>query len=489
MRSSVPGLVLSALVALAACSGGDHTPTTPPPEGQGELKFTIQRLANSNVPSIADSAVIRVWNTGLGINQVQAVKIPAPGATTQAVFVVPGGTGYQVAVLPFKRQFVRYAVAGGRTDNITVITGQDNPVSVNVQPIAVALLGPDSITSGASTEFLLRVRGGGPIGGVYSAPFLCLSKVRNTFDVCNPATVLDDSTFQIVYPPISVPFDSSLYAQVRFRSSDEWPTEMNANPAWVYYPNTTLGVGDALRYPIRRTAGSTVLTVSVPTAGLPAGANRVVVRVWKAGGTDQVQYVYIPSSSVVEARFSMPGGGTGYEAAASVVDEPPCDLCGAYGMAGGHVTNLTLVAGANNRTTVSVQPYQVAVLGPDTLISGQTDTFTLRFRGIGAVTGLYSNTNLCMSLTRWTATGGPAPACVAATAVDDTTFQAVLTAPTVTADSAAFMQTQFRTSAAWHFDEFIGAPDILHGGTLLRRPVKVASGTTITVSFDKSKQH
>lgn len=62
-----------------------------PSEESGVLSFSLVRTANSDVPSDADSAFVRIWQPGGSFNLSDIVNIPDPGQQTEVSFDVPSG--------------------------------------------------------------------------------------------------------------------------------------------------------------------------------------------------------------------------------------------------------------------------------------------------------------------------------------------------------------------------------------------------------------
>jgi hypothetical protein len=134
------GVYAIGAVFSVACSSGDRGVTAPPvgppggpavdtvnfpdPTGSanpGRVHFNLIRSSSSNVPSSADSALVRIYNTSTGFNQLYAVKIPAPGSQTEVSAQLPADTGYVVAIIAFHAGDVLDAL-GSTHDNDTTIT-------------------------------------------------------------------------------------------------------------------------------------------------------------------------------------------------------------------------------------------------------------------------------------------------------------------------------------------------------------------------------
>lgn len=132
------GLYALGIAALTACSTADHnTPVGPTTGGPvtdtvsflgptgsasaGRVHLNLTRSSTSNVPSSADSALIRIYNLSSSFNQFYPVKIPTPGSVTVVSAQVPADTGYYVAILAFHAD-VLDAVGSSRDGNDTTIT-------------------------------------------------------------------------------------------------------------------------------------------------------------------------------------------------------------------------------------------------------------------------------------------------------------------------------------------------------------------------------
>lgn len=142
----VPILVLAAAVAVAGCGSGG-SPTDPGSDGgsdapSGDVSLTVARAAASSVPSQADSAYVRIWHPSAGTDNLEKIPIPDPDSTTTLSFTVPARDGYSVGVIAYVGGVNvgeagtgdMIAVAGGRTDGVSVAAGDTTQVALDVVP-------------------------------------------------------------------------------------------------------------------------------------------------------------------------------------------------------------------------------------------------------------------------------------------------------------------------------------------------------------------
>jgi hypothetical protein len=150
------------VVLLVACTTRERSITAPPPgpdtdtltfadptgsRNAGTVHFNLVRSAHSNVPASADSALLRITNSGSGFNHIYAAKIPAPGSETVMSVSVPADTGYVVTVLAFHGNDVIDAV-GSTHDNDTTVTvlPAGGPIYENTQVHVTMSPAPFSIS-------------------------------------------------------------------------------------------------------------------------------------------------------------------------------------------------------------------------------------------------------------------------------------------------------------------------------------------------------
>jgi hypothetical protein len=204
-----------------------------------------------------------VWNPAASIDQAKRVPIPSPGSATDVSFSVPPADGYHVGVLAMDMH-TGSLVAAGRTDGFTVVAGQENRVSVNVQPFEVVALGPDTLRPGQQATYLFRFRRGGPISGMFSELYLGHGVTPWTGDWSHPGNapmgVVDDSTMAAAITVPTVTSDTAIHMQLYFRSSGIWPVpNAGTSQGIAYYPS--LANGQALfRRPVKVPSTGVIVT-------------------------------------------------------------------------------------------------------------------------------------------------------------------------------------------------------------------------------------
>lgn len=224
------------------------------------MQLTLKRAANSLIPSAADSAVVRVWNATTNFSGVQAVQLPAPGTTTSMDFAVPSGSGYSVGVLAFKspQTSFRHALAGGRTDNVTVSPSASTPVSVDVKQWTYALSGPDTMVSGQSVTYSLAITSG-PVEDFFST----LSVVHMFLDttkseVLNPNVTRSGNTVAVTFNAPTVSADTALFMGFGlYVDGTAW--QFNGASFAADLPSRSLGEA-LLRRPIKLPGGTITVT-------------------------------------------------------------------------------------------------------------------------------------------------------------------------------------------------------------------------------------
>lgn len=159
LRSSLQQILFALLVAslIIGCDSTGSTPDDPDPTpgDNGAVSFSLIRSANSNLPSDADSASIRVWKPDGGFNLVEIVDIPDPGQETEASLEVPADEGYRAGVLVLTEatgsRFVNKRVLGhGSSAQFGVNSKDTSAVSLEVRPAEVTIELPDSIPPGVT---------------------------------------------------------------------------------------------------------------------------------------------------------------------------------------------------------------------------------------------------------------------------------------------------------------------------------------------------
>lgn len=256
-------LAFSLVLGAAACSDGAGGTVEPEPKPTVELGMTLRRAVNSAVPSVADSALIRVWHSTGGINQLKAVAIPTPGSETRVTFAVPAQNGYSVGVIAFKHSGpYSAALAGGRTDGVNVVSGQANEAAVNVQPWQMAISGPDTLQSGQQAAYTFTLSGGAHLGILSQSITVLHSLNRWTTDGAAPNTGTSGyaqvpGTFTVTIPTPTVNADTALYMQPALFVDNGW--YQNDRSVLAFLPSLTLG-GSLFRRPIK-VPGTTITVV------------------------------------------------------------------------------------------------------------------------------------------------------------------------------------------------------------------------------------
>jgi hypothetical protein len=139
---------LAGLLVMGCDSAGttDEPPENEPSES-GSVSFTFVRTANSNVPSDADSAFVRVWQPNGGYNLKDQFNIPDPGQQTEVSLDVPSGSGYRAGVLVTKpaEEFNtsdKNLLAHGSSSQFSVNGGDTTRVNLNVRVADLTLETP-----------------------------------------------------------------------------------------------------------------------------------------------------------------------------------------------------------------------------------------------------------------------------------------------------------------------------------------------------------
>lgn len=252
-------LALSLVLSAAACGDGGGGTVEPTPNA--ELGMTLRRAVNSAVPSIADSALIRVWHPTAGINQIKAAPIPTPGSETRVSFSLPAQNGYSVGIIAFKRNGpYTLALAGGRTDAVNVVAGQANEAAVSVLPWTMAISGPDTLQSGQQATFTFSLAGGAH-NGILDFAVIASSLTKWTTDVGAPsgnaATKTATGQYSATLTTPTVNGDTAFFMQPRLYLAEGWNQAERLVQAHV--PSLTLG-GTLFRRPIK-VPGSTLTVV------------------------------------------------------------------------------------------------------------------------------------------------------------------------------------------------------------------------------------
>lgn len=212
-RTAIAGLMCAALQVSCSSDHNAGTPVQPP--STGIMKLTVVRRSNSQIPSTADSAVVRVWNSGTGFNQTATLPVPAPGSTASLTFSVPSGTGYSVGVIAFKVPQYRFrnAIAAGRADDVTVTASTTTPVAVNVQPWGFDIAGPDTLLSGAAATYTLSVNSGPVTDFFGSSAVIHVLLDTNKTEIYNPTVGRSGNTVALNFNAPTVASDSAVFIQ------------------------------------------------------------------------------------------------------------------------------------------------------------------------------------------------------------------------------------------------------------------------------------
>lgn len=261
-------LCIGAAIAFSAC-GGDHgsATTTQPINVPGTLQMTISRSASSQIPAIADSAAVRVWHPAAGTNQVQLVAIPSPGSNTNVSFNLPALSGYSVGVIAYHRSYdgSREALAGGRTDNVTILADQVATATVDVEPWSVTLSStPDPIVSGEPVTYRAQINGPSA-ADFFAGGYFYTGLDKWTANSSRPTPpigamgweVATNSLISVTAAAPTVLSDTALRVQVVFGGRDNvWGTQNGG----LYFYAPSFALGDTLyRRGIKVPAGGLVV--------------------------------------------------------------------------------------------------------------------------------------------------------------------------------------------------------------------------------------
>lgn len=243
-RSITALLVLTATVV--GC-GGERT-TEPDSQSSGTVEFTLTRSTQSDVPSDASSAFVRIWNPDTGFNLPKGVDIPDPGTSTKVDFSVPAGSGYFAGVIPKKSGSPPVALAAGKSGPFSVTADATTQVQVDVSPWDISLTkAPESVTPGDTVTLQADISGA-PVEGFLAPRFsatLCWdtnSDVGPCAVATSPAGDLNGSQAEINFnvPDISNADRFYFYFVFGVNGRDAWQESGNV-AAKVNLPETTLG--------------------------------------------------------------------------------------------------------------------------------------------------------------------------------------------------------------------------------------------------------
>lgn len=162
---------------------------------------------------------------------------------------------------------------------------------------------------------------------------------------------------------------------------------------------------------------------------------------------------------------------------------------GREGFAAGVTPNVTILADQANQAAVNVLPVSMTMSGPDTLRAGTTSTLTFTFSNPAlASEEMLGYTAVVRVRNRaWTPAESATIPTVGAFGRVPGGFTSNITAPTVDADTALYLQVQSEVGNRWLISPnaiYFMLPSLSQGQALFRVPVKPASGS-ITIVFDR----
>jgi hypothetical protein len=228
------------------------------------VRLALARAAESQVPTQAESAFVRVSHPTSGFLQIKQAPIPAPGTTAEVAFSVPVGAGYSVAVVAYRRDAssVREALAGGKTDNVTVSADQPSRVSIDVVPWAITINAPTELVSGQQATFTATLTQGPTDGFLTNDAFLIIGLTPWTTlsDIPGPTRsgLRSGNQLSITANAPTVDADTAVRIQFNVRLNHfEWNYPNFAIMS--FHPSLTLG-GELHRIPVKRPAGSLIVT-------------------------------------------------------------------------------------------------------------------------------------------------------------------------------------------------------------------------------------
>lgn len=148
-RSFLPLLLVAWLVAGCGSDAGRDGGSPVQPPAEATLSMTLERASASLIPAEADSALVRVWNTRNSVNAVKRVAVPAPGSSTETSFLLPVGEDYNVGVAAYESGHLSLTpgLAFGMTGGVAIRSGQVNRAEVEVRPVAIDIVAPDTLQS------------------------------------------------------------------------------------------------------------------------------------------------------------------------------------------------------------------------------------------------------------------------------------------------------------------------------------------------------
>ncbi|WP_251923537.1 hypothetical protein [Salinibacter ruber] len=143
-------LTTAATALIVGCDSAGTTGEQPgdEPTENGSVNVALARSVNSDVPSNADSAFVRLWNPSTGYNEKRIVNVPDPGGQTQVSLTAPAEGGYRVGIMPTYRPDLWRILGYGESNAFTIADGDTTRTSVDVQPETLAVQAPSSLDPG-----------------------------------------------------------------------------------------------------------------------------------------------------------------------------------------------------------------------------------------------------------------------------------------------------------------------------------------------------
>ncbi len=159
-------VALIGLLTVGCDSSGSlsEDPSAPSEGDEGAVSFSLLRTANSDVPSDADSAFVRVWQPDGNFNLVEFLNIPDPGQQTKVSFDVPPDNGYRAGVIAVETPSNEVRAHGSLAQSFEVQSGDTTSVNLDPRPAEVSLGFPESIEPNradtVSVTYEINVPGG-----------------------------------------------------------------------------------------------------------------------------------------------------------------------------------------------------------------------------------------------------------------------------------------------------------------------------------------
>ncbi|MBB4637313.1 hypothetical protein [Longimicrobium terrae] len=223
-------------------------------------------------------------------------------------------------------------------------------------------------------------------------------------------------------------------------------------------------------------------------SAIPAAADSALIRIWNSrAGVNAFKAVAIPAPGTqTQVQFSLPAN-TGYSVGVVAFTRSSASL--REGLAAGVTHEVSILADQANTATVNVQPVSLTMSAPAFIRGGTKATlnFTLNNPELASREMLGGNFYVNTGMTPWTSDATVNQQLDGQTTSTGYTFD--VTAPTVEADTAIYLQGRILISFNWEpsgTPVIFYAPSVNRGQALFRVPVRPASGT-ITVLFDRKK--